>query len=48
MEMQIQQYFLHESSSSSSHYEPGDSSKHGDIGHDSLKQLELIVLDDGR
>jgi len=37
---------LHESSSSL--YEPGDSSKHGDIRYDSLKELELIVLDDGR
>nr|WIL59796.1 nodulation protein [Melilotus officinalis] len=40
-------HLLHESSSSSI-YEPADSSKHGDIGYDSLKQLELIVLDYGR
>ncbi|GAU15131.1 hypothetical protein TSUD_08690 [Trifolium subterraneum] len=40
------QYLLHESSSSI--YETGDSSKHGDIGYDSLKDQVLIVLDDGR
>ncbi|GAU15132.1 hypothetical protein TSUD_08700 [Trifolium subterraneum] len=40
------QYLLHESSSSI--YETGDSSKHGDIGYDSLKDQALIVLDDGR
>jgi len=39
-------YLLHESSSSL--HEPGHSSKHGDIGYDSLKELELVVLDDGR
>ncbi|KAK2399073.1 putative wall-associated receptor kinase [Trifolium repens] len=39
-------YLLHESSSSI--YETGDSSKHGDIGYDSLKDQVLIVLDDGR
>jgi len=37
---------LHESSSSL--YEPGDSSTHGDIGYDSLKDHVLIALDDGR
>jgi serine/threonine protein kinase len=39
-------YLLHESSSSI--YETGDSSIHGDIGYDSLKDQPLIVLDDGR
>jgi len=39
-------YLLHESSSS--FYEPGDSSTHGDIGYDSLKDHVLIALDDGR
>ncbi|CAJ2674908.1 unnamed protein product [Trifolium pratense] len=39
-------YLLHESSSSI--YELGDSSKHGDIGYDSLKDHVLIALDDGR
>ncbi|CAL5206381.1 unnamed protein product [Lathyrus oleraceus] len=39
-------YLLHESSSSS--YELGDSSKQGDCGYDSLKNLVLIKLDDGR
>ncbi|WJX09878.1 hypothetical protein P8452_00666 [Trifolium repens] len=39
-------YLLHEPSSSI--YELGDSSKRGDNGYDSLKDQELIVLDDGR
>jgi len=39
-------YLLHESSSSLN--EPGDSSKHGDMGYDSLKDHVLIALDDGR
>lgn len=39
-------YLLNESSSSI--YEHGDSSKHGDIGYDSLKDHALIVMDDGR
>ncbi|CAI8583696.1 unnamed protein product [Vicia faba] len=41
------QYLLYESSSSSIH-ELGDTSKHGDVGYDSLKECKLIVLDDGR
>ncbi|MCI00614.1 wall-associated receptor kinase-like protein, partial [Trifolium medium] len=40
------QYLLRESSSRI--YETGDSSKHGDIGYDSLKDHVLIALDDGR
>jgi len=39
-------YLLHESSSSL--YDLGDSSKHGDNGYDSLKDHVLIALDDGR
>ncbi|CAJ2674916.1 unnamed protein product [Trifolium pratense] len=40
------QHLLRESSSRI--YETGDSSKHGDIGYDSLKDHVLIALDDGR
>jgi len=39
-------YLLHESTSSL--YEPGDSSTHGDNRYDSLKDHVLIALDDGR
>ena len=39
-------YLLHESSTSI--YELGDSSSHGNIGYDSLKDHVLIAFDDGR